>query len=154
MQSAFDLTASGPGSRFRRLSIAFSTLPLGSPSFAGSSNNSVSTLALTRCAAICAPITPAPSTAALRTINDWLVGMECPQRKQRNSSTRAQADRRKQPGGPAGRPVWFLRLERVRVLDGEDVGFVVELAVQTVRGANQGSRSIHAHIRITNEFMG
>src|SRR3546814_9241325 len=43
------------------------TMPLLSPAFAGRSNNTVSTLALTRCAAICAPMTPAPRTATLRT---------------------------------------------------------------------------------------
>ena len=48
------------------LSMAFITTPFFGPSFAGKSNRMVCTLALVRCAAICAPITPAPSTATLR----------------------------------------------------------------------------------------
>jgi hypothetical protein len=58
--------AMGDGSSFFKPSSALLTLPFGSPSLAGNSNNIVSTLALTKCAAICAPITPAPSTATLR----------------------------------------------------------------------------------------
>ena len=46
----------------------FFTMPSGSPSFAGRSNRITGTLTLTRWAAICAPMTPAPSTATLRTI--------------------------------------------------------------------------------------
>src|SRR5688500_7634005 len=69
MRAASDLSASGAGESLPRLAIALRTTPSGSPSFAGRSNNTVSTPALTRCAAICAPITPAPSTAALRTSN-------------------------------------------------------------------------------------
>src|SRR5690242_2141183 len=60
------LSASGAGESFFRFSIALSAMPLLGPSFAGRSNSTVSTPALVRCAAICAPITPAPSTAALR----------------------------------------------------------------------------------------
>ncbi|ABA48670.1 hypothetical protein BURPS1710b_0856 [Burkholderia pseudomallei 1710b] len=41
-------------------------MPFFGPSLAGRSNSSTGTRALTRCAAICAPITPAPSTATLR----------------------------------------------------------------------------------------
>src|SRR5690606_29854073 len=41
-------------------------MPLAGPSLAGRSNRIVSTSALTRWAAICAPITPAPRTATLR----------------------------------------------------------------------------------------
>src|SRR5688572_18981159 len=67
--------ASGLGSSFLRFSTAFSTLPLGSPSLAGSSKSTAGTLALTRCAAICAPMTPAPSTAALRTTKGAAVAM-------------------------------------------------------------------------------
>src|SRR5690349_14314277 len=59
-------SASGAGESFLRFSMAFSAMPLLGPSFAGRSNSTVSTSALVRCAAICAPITPAPSTAALR----------------------------------------------------------------------------------------
>jgi len=41
-------------------------MPLASPSFAGRSNRITGTSALAQWAAICAPITPAPSTATLR----------------------------------------------------------------------------------------
>src|SRR3546814_161708 len=67
MAAARDLTASGEGDSLPRLAMARLTMPLRSPSLAGRSNNTVSTLALTRCAAICAPMTPAPRTATLRT---------------------------------------------------------------------------------------
>src|SRR6478736_9849495 len=66
IEAARDLSARGAGDSFLRLSIALSTIPFGSPSFAGRSNSTVSTPAFTRWAAICAPMTPAPSTAALR----------------------------------------------------------------------------------------
>src|SRR5690606_2229426 len=59
--------ASGAGLSLPRLAMALFTMPLGSPSLAGRSNSTVSTPALVRWAAICAPITPAPSTAARRT---------------------------------------------------------------------------------------
>src|SRR3954468_14890539 len=42
-------------------------MPFFGPSFAGRSNKTTGTLTLTRCAAICAPITPAPSTATFFT---------------------------------------------------------------------------------------
>src|SRR5688572_26274173 len=54
--------------------MALLTMPFLSPSFAGRSNRTVSTLALTRWAAICAPITPAPSTATLRMRSCDMVG--------------------------------------------------------------------------------
>src|SRR5579859_1908370 len=60
------LSASGAGESFCRLAMAFSAMPLLGPSLAARSNSTVSTPALLRCAAICAPMTPAPSTAALR----------------------------------------------------------------------------------------
>src|SRR6185312_11665883 len=60
------LSASGAGDSLARLAMAFSAMPLFGPSLAGRSNSTVSTPALVRCAAICAPMTPAPSTAALR----------------------------------------------------------------------------------------
>src|SRR6476469_8420068 len=44
-------------------------MPFFGPSLAGRSNRTTGTLTLTRWAAICAPITPAPSTATLRTWN-------------------------------------------------------------------------------------
>ena len=47
-------------------------MPFFGPSFAGRSNKTTGTLQLTRCAAICAPITPAPSTATLRTGNRFI----------------------------------------------------------------------------------
>src|SRR5690606_7306463 len=52
-----------------RLAMALSTTPSGLPSLAARSNSTVSTPALARCAAICAPMTPAPRTAARRTSN-------------------------------------------------------------------------------------
>src|SRR5690348_14432718 len=66
IEAARALSASGAGDSLARLAIAFSAMPLFGPSFAGRSNSTVSTPALVRCAAICAPMTPAPSTAALR----------------------------------------------------------------------------------------
>src|SRR5678815_3940173 len=66
IEAARDLSASGAGESFFRFSIALSTIPFGSPSLAGRSNSTVSTPAFTRWAAICAPMTPAPRTAALR----------------------------------------------------------------------------------------
>src|SRR5690348_14736799 len=69
-----DLSASGAGDSFFRFSIALSTMPFGSPSLAGKSKSTVSTPALARCAAICAPMTPAPSTAARRiSSREWLM---------------------------------------------------------------------------------
>src|SRR4051812_40378515 len=47
-------------------------MPFFGPSFAGRSNRITGTLTLTRWAAICAPITPAPSTATLRTLNRFM----------------------------------------------------------------------------------
>src|SRR5450756_2018422 len=44
------------------------TMPFFGPSLAGRSNNTTGTLALTQWAAICAPITPAPSTATFLTM--------------------------------------------------------------------------------------
>src|SRR5690349_6410852 len=61
-----DFSASGAGDSLVRLASALRTMPFLPPSCAGRSNSSVSTPALARCAAICAPMTPAPSTAALR----------------------------------------------------------------------------------------
>src|SRR6185369_5709143 len=53
---------------FARPAIALLAMAdLSLPSFAGRSKRIGFTLALARCAAICAPITPAPSTAAWRT---------------------------------------------------------------------------------------
>ena len=42
------------------------------PSLAGRSNSTTGTLTLTRCATICAPITPAPSTATFFTTNRFM----------------------------------------------------------------------------------
>src|ERR1700748_3185137 len=68
MYCASSFTPKGAGDNFFRFSIACSAIPFFGPSFAGRSNISTGTLALIRCAAICAPITPAPSTATLRMI--------------------------------------------------------------------------------------
>jgi len=59
MNWASSLAPSGAGFSFFRLSIALVTMPFFGPSFAGRSNSTTGTLALTQCAAICAPITPA-----------------------------------------------------------------------------------------------
>src|SRR5690606_11414075 len=69
MAPARALLASGAGESLPRLAMALSTTPSGFPSLAARSNSTVSTPALARCAAICAPITPAPRTAARRTSN-------------------------------------------------------------------------------------
>src|SRR5581483_11492552 len=61
-----DFSASGAGESLSRLAIAFTATPFFGPSLEARSNNTVSTPALVKCAAICAPITPAPNTAALR----------------------------------------------------------------------------------------
>src|SRR6185437_10871106 len=66
IEMANALSASGAGDSLARLAIALSAMPLFGPSLAGRSNSTVSTPALVRCAAICAPMTQAPSTAALR----------------------------------------------------------------------------------------
>src|ERR1700712_411188 len=63
---------SGAGLSFFRPSIALVTMPFFGPSLAGRSNRITGTLQLTRWAAICAPITPAPSTATLRTGNRFM----------------------------------------------------------------------------------
>src|SRR6187402_1572805 len=67
--AARPFSASGAGESLARLAIALRAMPLFGPSFAGRSKSTVSTLAFVRCAAICAPMTPAPSTAALRMRN-------------------------------------------------------------------------------------
>src|SRR6185312_13283059 len=59
-------SASGAGESFCRLAMALSAMPLFGPSLAGRSNSTVSTPAFVSWAAIWAPMTPAPSTAALR----------------------------------------------------------------------------------------
>src|SRR5256885_616407 len=59
----------GEGLSFLRLAMARSAMPLFGPSLAGRSNSTTGTLTLTRWAAICAPITPAPSTATFFTLN-------------------------------------------------------------------------------------
>src|SRR6266849_7225695 len=65
--------AAGGGESFFRFSIARLATPLGSPSLAVRSKSTTGTLAFARCAAICAPITPAPSTAVFLTCN--VIGM-------------------------------------------------------------------------------
>src|ERR1700740_787294 len=69
--------------------MAFITMPFfGVPSLPGRSNSTTGTLALTQWAAICAPITPAPSTATFLTMKLVIVvssscleqvGVECHQ---------------------------------------------------------------------------
>src|SRR5471030_1158793 len=66
MYCASSFTPNGAGDSFFRFSIAFNAMPFFGPSLAGRSNSRTGTWALIRCAAICAPITPAPSTATLR----------------------------------------------------------------------------------------
>src|SRR3954463_9938438 len=73
MSAASSGTPSGAGLSFFRPSTAFVTIPFFGPSLAGRSNNTTGTLTLTRWAAICAPITPAPRTATLRTGNRFMV---------------------------------------------------------------------------------
>src|SRR5580765_7741166 len=73
MSAASSGTPSGAGFSFLRPSIAFVTTPFFGPSLAGRSNSTTGTLTLTRWAAICAPITPAQSTATLRTGNRFMV---------------------------------------------------------------------------------
>src|ERR1700712_1767906 len=69
MSAASSARPSGAGFNFFRPSTAFVTIPFLGPLLAGRSNSTTGTLTLTRWAAICAPITPAPSTATLRTWN-------------------------------------------------------------------------------------
>src|SRR5664280_109383 len=63
---------SGAGLSFFSPSTALVTMPFFGPSLAGRSNSTTGTLTLTRCAAICAPMTPAPRTATLRTLNRFI----------------------------------------------------------------------------------
>src|SRR4051812_12552168 len=69
MSASSSARPSGAGFSFFRPSTAFVTIPFLGPDLAGRSNSTTGTLTLTRWAAICAPITPAPSTATLRTWN-------------------------------------------------------------------------------------
>src|SRR5678815_3471310 len=73
MKTASSGRPSGAGLSFFRFSIALRTMPFFGPSFAGRSNRITGTLTLTRWAAICAPMTPAPRTATLRTLNRFIV---------------------------------------------------------------------------------
>ncbi len=68
MNLSRSLVASGAGSSFFSAANALSTMAFGEPSLAGRSNNTTGTSALAQWAAICAPITPAPSTATLRMV--------------------------------------------------------------------------------------
>src|SRR5688572_31374885 len=63
---------SGAGLCFFSASTAFETMPFFGPSLAGRSNSTTGTFTLTRWAAICAPITPAPSTATFFTWNRFI----------------------------------------------------------------------------------
>src|SRR6195952_4481853 len=79
MSDASSGTPSGDGLSFFKPSTALVTMPFFGPSLAGRSNRMTGTLTLTRCAAICAPITPAPSTATLRTLNRLMASPEIEQ---------------------------------------------------------------------------
>src|SRR5574337_672767 len=72
MSARSSATPIGLGSSFFSPSIAFVTTPFFGPLPAARSNSTTGTFRLTRCAAICAPITPAPSTAARRTLNRFI----------------------------------------------------------------------------------
>src|SRR6185369_8277267 len=65
--AASSLTPSGEGLSFFSPSMARVTMPFFGPSLAGRSNSTTGTFTFTRWAAICAPITPAPSTATFFT---------------------------------------------------------------------------------------
>src|SRR4029079_15996334 len=69
MSPASSGTPSGAGFSFFRFSTALVTMPFFGPSFAGRSNRITGTRTLTRWAAICAPMTPAPRTATFLTLN-------------------------------------------------------------------------------------
>src|SRR4051812_26448390 len=73
MRTASSATPSGEGLSFFNPSTAFVTMPFFGPSFAGRSNSTTGTFTLTRWAAICAPMTPAPSTATFFTLNRLMV---------------------------------------------------------------------------------
>src|SRR5205085_1244278 len=92
MKTASSATPSGAGLSFFRFSIAFVTMPFFGPSLAGRSNSTTGTFTLTRCAAICAPITPAPRTATFFTLNRLMIrlssvhadpGLRTPERAER-----------------------------------------------------------------------
>src|SRR5690349_6103979 len=72
MRAASSGTPSGAGLIFFSPSMALVTMPFFGPSLAGRSNSTTGTPTLTRWAAICAPITPAPRTATLRTWNRFM----------------------------------------------------------------------------------
>src|SRR6266542_6059279 len=63
MKAASSGLPSGAGLSFLRFSMAARAMPLFGPCFDGKSKSTTGTLALMQCAAICAPITPAPKTA-------------------------------------------------------------------------------------------
>src|SRR5256885_691910 len=69
MRAMSSVTPIGEGLSFFKPSRALRTMPFFGPSLEAKSNSTTGTFTLTRCAAICAPITPAPSTATLRTLN-------------------------------------------------------------------------------------
>ncbi len=82
------------GSSFASPASALRTMPSGSPSFAARSNSTTGTPTFARCAAICAPMTPAPSTAARRTARngaDMTVGAAAGKRPRRAGEPRAAA---------------------------------------------------------------
>src|SRR5690606_1557576 len=118
MKTRRSLAASGAGSSFLSPASARSTIALGLPSFAGRSNSTTGTSALAQCAAICAPMTPAPSTATLRMMKLLTLLSYC--------CCAA-------PGDPGRRP-FYRGSEVVVELDGQDVHLGVELAIDHLRG--------------------
>src|SRR6185436_3396341 len=105
-------TASGAGSSLRKRSTAVRASALAGPSAGARSNSIAGTRAFTKCAAICAPMTPAPSTATLRTMSGEAGIKQTPL---------ARAVKRKRPAEPRPSNLRCARgLERVRCLQRED----------------------------------
>src|SRR4051794_39221970 len=103
MKPASSLMARGAGLIFFRFSIARCAMPLFGPSLAGRSNSTTGTLAFTQWAAICAPMTPAPSTATLRIMRLLTAGSRCQMSKkvgfEREQVARAGASAANEGGG-------------------------------------------------------
>src|SRR5258708_8797473 len=137
MPAARSFAASGEGSSFLRFSIAFSAMPFGSPSLAARSNSSAGTPALARCAAICAPMTPAPRMAALRTRNRASGIRLCIPKKERRSLA-------------AAREIATVRsrrsLGRVGQLEADDVDIAPVRAADQAVGRGAALVLIHAGI--------
>ena len=110
-------------------------MPFFGPSLAGRSNSTTGTLTLTRWAAICAPITPAPSTATLRTLNRFMLAPLAPamliRRGSRSACGRAAACRcSRAPRACLPPSISFsLRLVDLAVVRVEDVAAVEDVLV-------------------------